>query len=132
VIEGHEAESSEDSVLQKKSIITDALDAATACIWSALSMTVVLSKVCCMIVNNLEKRVVCWEGDMNKPNEEATSSSKITLKYWKNSSRRARKSRAKENLVNGRKQKEWKKIALYLDKEDKDMMLSASTTRRAR
>ena len=69
---------------------------------------------------------------MKEPNEEATSSSKITLKYWKNWSRRARKSRAKENLVNGRKHKEWKKIALYLDKEDKDMMLSASTTRRAR
>ena len=59
VSEGHEMELSDDSVLQKKSIITDALDAATARIWSALSMTVVLSKVCSMIVNNLEERVVC-------------------------------------------------------------------------
>lgn len=96
VKEGPEAASERLTPLNK-SRITGVVDAAIACIWSALSMTVVLSKVCSMVLNNFPEKVVCAAAVTKELKPETTSSSRIILRPSKKSPRRTRRSRAEHS-----------------------------------
>ena len=85
---------SEGWIPLKKSRITGVDDAAIARIWSALSMTVVLSKVCSMTLNSLPERLVRAAAATKEPKPEQTSSSRMDLSPFKKSIRRERRSKA--------------------------------------
>ena len=85
---------SEGSIPLKKSRITGVDDAAIARIWSALSMTVVLSKVCSMTLNSLPERLVSAAEGTKQPKPEQSSAFRIVFSPSKKSTRRERRSKA--------------------------------------
>jgi hypothetical protein len=92
--EGPEKPSEGGWISLKKSRITGVDDAAIARIWSALSMTVVLSKVCSMTLNSFPERLVRAAAATKEPKHEQTSSSRMDLSPFKKSMRRERRSKA--------------------------------------